>query len=143
MLRNDVPTPEIVKAAGKGDIYDSSIWLGAAPTFTPWHRDPNPNVFVQLCGRKVVRMLPPREGRGILFAAQERVGSEGSVNLRGEEMMQGEERWLLRDAVWGGAFEGYEVSLDVGDALFIPLGWFHSVKSAGEGMTGSANWWFR
>lgn len=45
-LSQDLPVPDIVKHAGKGDIYNSSIWLGLQPTYTPLHRDPNPNLFL-------------------------------------------------------------------------------------------------
>ncbi|KAL8702417.1 MAG: hypothetical protein Q9201_004418 [Fulgogasparrea decipioides] len=33
-LRDDLPTPELVAKAGKGDIYNANIWLGIAPTCT-------------------------------------------------------------------------------------------------------------
>ncbi|KAF7965510.1 hypothetical protein HWV62_11724 [Athelia sp. TMB] len=140
-LQLDLPTPSVVKHAGTGDIYSSSIWLGPASSFTPLHRDPNPNLFVQMAGSKAVRLFDPRAGREII--------SEGSENpnVRGEEMMVGTERARLEEVVWGfegieGA-EGLEACLESGDALFIPTGWWHSFKGVGEGITGSANWWFR
>jgi hypothetical protein len=40
----------------------------------------------------------------------------------------------------------WEVNLTPGDALFIPQGWYHSVRSIGNhanGVNVSANWWFR
>lgn len=58
-LRADLPTPSIISTAGKGDVYDTNIWMGLAPTYTPLHRDPNPNLFVQLAGTKRVRLLAP------------------------------------------------------------------------------------
>jgi len=33
--------------------------------------------------------------------------------------------------------------LEAGDGMFIPKGWWHSVKGVGKGIIGSANWWFR
>ena len=38
---------------------------------------------------------------------------------------------------------GYEAVLKAGDGMFIPKGWWHSVRGVGEGIIGSANWWFR
>jgi len=35
------------------------------------------------------------------------------------------------------------VEVSPGDALFIPKGWWHSIKSVGIGVTASVNWWFR
>lgn len=156
-LRADVPTPELVLRAGKGDVYSTSIWLGQAPTYTPLHRDPNPNLFVQLAGSKRVRLFAPDLGTAIFHHVQQVVGGRASASMRGVEMMQGEERRVLEDAVWGDAdaddeagqqerfweSEGWECEVGAGDALFIPKGWWHSIKGIGRGMTGSVNWWFR
>ncbi|KAK5114845.1 hypothetical protein LTR62_002002 [Meristemomyces frigidus] len=146
-LRDDLSAPEYVLKAGKGDIYDSSIWLGQAPTYTPLHRDPNPNLFVQLAGTKVVRLFKPNVGRGIFAKVQESIGANASATLRGEEMMQGAEKQALEHEVWRSSdmssAVGFEAELSRGDGLFIPKGWWHSVKGIGDGMTGSVNWWFR
>lgn len=74
-------------------------------------------------------------------------------------MMEGPERALLERAVWG--FEGGDGEVGIGesdesfsdrglecvvrpgDALFIPKGFWHSIKGVGQGITGSVNWWFR
>ncbi|KAI9759037.1 MAG: hypothetical protein M4579_002626 [Chaenotheca gracillima] len=161
-LRDDLPTPEIVAHAGRGDIYDSNIWIGRAPTYTPLHRDPNPNLFVQLVGKKTVRLFKPEVGAGVFAHVQAQLGRQGSAVFRGEEMMQGPERKLLEEAVWSEhAPDGFAVELEQGDGLFIPKGWWHSIKGVGSGITGSvrdflhasshlayayqfqANWWFR
>lgn len=142
-LAADVPTPEIVLKAGKGDIYDSSLWIGRAPTYTPLHRDPNPNLFVQLAGTKRVRLFRPEVGGEIFARVQRIVGGTGSATMRGEEMMTGEERRVLEEAVWEGKHQvvpeghGQECEVSAGDGLFIPKGWWHSIKGIGEGMTGS------
>lgn len=137
-LAADVPTPEIVRRAGKGDVYASSIWLGSAPTYTPLHRDPNPNLFVQLCGAKRVRLLPPHVGDEVFRDVQREVGGSGDARMRGEEMMHGPERGVLERKVWEEGREGMvECEMQAGDGVFIPLGWWHSVKGVGEGMIGS------
>ena len=145
-LKDDLPTPEVVLKAGKGDIYDSSIWLGEAPTYTPLHRDPNPNLFVQLAGTKVVRLFRPDIGRAIFAKVQERVGGSASATMRGEEMMAGAEKKALEQEVWNSgegsqfAYTAWEAELSIGDGLFIPKGWWHSVKGTGVGMTGSVGY---
>lgn len=153
-LRGDFPTPSIVATAGKGDVYDTNIWLGLAPTYTPLHRDPNPNLFVQLAGSKHVRLLPPETGLRTFARIRKQLGKEGGrqhAAYRGEDMMKGPERELLDQVVWGGDFDedaandgnecqdGYEAVLNAGDGLFIPLGWWHSIKGVGEGVTGSVS----
>ncbi|KAJ9132464.1 Lysine-specific demethylase 8 [Pleurostoma richardsiae] len=146
-LQDDLPTPRLVKEAGKGDVYDTSIWLGLEPTYTPWHRDPNPNLFCQLCSSKIVRLSSPSVGDSIYRDVQMQLGRHGSSRIRGEEMMQGPERQALQSAIWGPGSPStiLEVRVEPGDALFIPKGWWHSVKSAfSDGrLNGSVNWWFR
>jgi hypothetical protein len=145
-LQYDLPTPELVKSTGQGDIYGSSIWIGRSPTYTPLHRDPNPNLHIQLAGSKVIRLFEPQVGRQIYLAAKAKLGGYGftSEKFRGSEMMEGQEKRLLDEAVWIDPTEiPYEVVLERGEAIFIPLGWWHSVKSVGPGVIGSVNWWFR
>ena len=155
-MQEDVPPPDLVQKAGRGDVYASSVWLGLEPTYTPWHRDPNPNLFVQLCSRKTVRVMPPTAGERIFRTVQtelmkRREGTRpSSSRIRGEEMMQGPERELLHEAVWSTAATLsestlQEAHLEPGDMLFIPKGWWHSVKSvyADGRLNGSVNWWFR
>lgn len=147
-LQRDLPTPKLVLEAGQGDVYSTSIWMGTEPTYTPLHRDPNPNLFCQLYRQKVVRLLPPALGEQLYFQVQVKLRQQGSSRMRGIEMMEGEERELLHEAVWQPEKpidEMCEAELDTGDALFIPEGWWHSVKSKGSsgGLNGSVNWWFR
>lgn len=170
-LQDDLPTPELVHHAGKGDLYSSSLWLGRSPTYTPLHRDPNPNILMQLAGTKQIRLFRPDIGDAIFEHTQQLVDSSRhstgsplpaqssesartrSASFRGEEMMKGAERKILHDLVWSPPSEdvkndavlqyAQEATLKCGQALFIPKGWWHSVKGVGSGVTASANWWFR
>lgn len=152
-VQKALPTPHLVLEADRGDVYDANLWLGTAPTYTPLHKDPNPNLFVQLTGRKIVRAFTPTIGRGIFDAVQREMrgaasnsikGLVGNAAFRGEEMMQGSEREISDRRVWTDCdVEGYEVVVEAGDSLFIPQGWWHSIKSLSDGLNGSVNWWFR
>lgn len=145
-LRADLPTPSLINRIGRGDVYASSLWMGRAPTNTPLHRDPNPNLFVQLAGRKIVRLMKPEQGKRLYDRS--RVGV-GHANMRGDEMMVGKEMEQLDHAVWGESSDGVEniggveATLESGDALFVPLGWWHAVRGVGNGANASVNWWFR
>ncbi|KAI0477787.1 Clavaminate synthase-like protein [Xylariaceae sp. FL0804] len=151
-LSRDLPTPEVVRRAGKGDIYGSSIWLGLQPTYTPLHRDPNPNLFCQMVGSKSILLIKPQSGELLYARVRRALGAMGNSRLRGTEMMAGPERDLLRQAVWhgsnsgvGGDVEKIQARLEPGDVLFIPKGWWHSVISNGQDaeLNASVNWWFR
>lgn len=161
-MQFQVPTPEIVLKAGNGDIYDSSLWLGLAPTITPLHRDPNPNVLVHLAGRKRIRLFGPEVGARLRSAFD--VGREGSA-----DMMVGKGRDALERAVWGDdgseyrgdrvrrdeelrqllkpehdehaelPQQGCDAQLQSGDAVFIPKGWWHAVRGVGCGVTASVS----
>ena len=141
-LQQDLPTPEIVSKAGQGDIYDANLWMGSSPTYTPLHKDPNPNLFVQLAGYKTVRLMPPEAGHAVFESVQQTLGEHASASFRGDEMMQGEERRLLDKHIWGesGAWDladGLEAQIEAGDGVFIPKGWWHSIKGTGTGITAS------
>ena len=141
-LQSDLPTPSLLSQLGRGDIYASSLWMGRPPTRTPLHRDPNPNLFVQLAGQKIVRLMRPDVGRGVYEQVRREVGREaGKANMRGQEMMEGREMELLEEAIWGEnggvEAEGVEAELHRGDGLYIPLGWWHAVRGVGSGANAS------
>jgi hypothetical protein len=116
-LQKDLPKPEFVTKGGK-DVYASSLWMGVPPTNTPLHRDPNPNLFIQLAGRKKIRMIKPPDGdqayqtiRNICaeeegtppFAGQFMNGKFAgfTANMRGDEMMVGLEKKIMDSLIWG------------------------------------------
>ncbi|KAI8626397.1 Clavaminate synthase-like protein [Xylariaceae sp. FL1651] len=144
----DLPVPKIVMQAGRGDIYSSSIWLGLQPTYTPLHRDPNPNLFCQLVGVKAVRLMQPKAGLSVFQEVRRKLRSPGNSRFRGPEMMDGPERDGLHHAIWvepNASKSMWQAILSPGDALFIPQGWWHTVISLGDEaeLNASANWWFR
>ena len=151
-LQQDLPPPKIVLEVGAGDVYDANVWMGLAPTYTPLHRDPNPNLFIQLAGTKRARILPPAQGDHVFAHTQAVLQKGGSSVFRGDEMMEGGERKLLEETIWTEKSHnlphdvikaGYEIEVKAGQAVFIPQGWWHSIKGMGSGMTASVNWWFR
>ncbi|KAH7095381.1 hypothetical protein FB567DRAFT_586707 [Paraphoma chrysanthemicola] len=149
-LQADLPIPTLLKQLGRGDIYASSLWMGRPPTRTPLHRDPNPNLFVQLAGRKVVRLLKPDIGRAVYERVLRNLGEAGGrPNMRGDKMMQGAELEAMEIAIWNDVAEGgeedVEAVLEAGDGLYVPLGWWHAVRGVGDGVgaNASVNWWFR
>ncbi|KIW32160.1 uncharacterized protein PV07_03727 [Cladophialophora immunda] len=159
-MQSDVPIPKLLRPPSssrgtiKGDIYASSLWLGRPPTYTPLHRDPNPNLFIQLAGQKTIRLLPPEIGDALYHEVITKLSPTStsfSTAIRGEEMMVGPQKAALHDAIWDPSsiysdlvgVHGIQTTLRLGEALFTPKGWWHSVKGVGDGVTASVNWWFR
>jgi hypothetical protein len=140
-LQDDLPMPEMLKNMGRGDLYGSSLWMGKAPTYTPLHRDPNPNLFVQLSGKKKFRLMSPQMGQQLYEDVMERLGKTAgqTANIRGDEMMKGKEFAYMEQAVWSDDWDhpgtnlGYEMTVKKGGGLYIPLGWWHAVRAIGKG----------
>jgi hypothetical protein len=103
----------------RSGAFDAMMWIGPAGTFTPLHHDLTNNLLVQLVGRK----------RIILASAQETPKLYNDVHVFSEIAD------LTNPAI---DFDRYprlkdvrlqEFILEAGDALFIPIGWWHQVHS--------------
>ena len=139
------PLPSFIReASDRGDIYESSVWIGMAPTYTPLHKDPNPNFFVQLAGSKVIRAFPPDVGIALLREGSSRLNDAGATDVRtfDERSMGGKERQVFYELIWDDdaiaeADWTLEATLEEGDSVFIPKGWWHSFRGIGSGINGS------
>lgn len=87
----------------------TSFWLGPAGTVTPFHHDTTNILFCQLYGRKELVLASPLEP-SLLDAARGFYST-----LRGDA-----EPFPARR---------HTVVLEPGDALFLPAGWWHEVRS--------------
>lgn len=92
------------------------LWLGPPGTITPAHHDLTNNVLVQIAGRKVVHLasslaLPDLHNDHHVYTP---------VDLEHPDLQRFPS---LRDVVI------HEVTLLPGQALFIPIGWWHQVRA--------------
>lgn len=103
----------------------AAFWFGPGGTVTPLHHDTCNILFVQVYGQKRFRMLPPSEtwlwrgARGVYAQAD----PERVEDPRFPEWAQA----TVKD-----------VTLGPGDALFIPVGWWHHVRSLGVSISMAA-----
>ena len=87
----------------------ASLWIGPAKTFSPAHFDPHAVLLTQVQGRKRVRLVAPSQ-----LAMFDKL--DGYYATRTDPST-------------------LEVVLEPGDALFIPVAWFHEVTALDPSIT--------
>lgn len=98
------------------------LWLGPPGSMTPMHRDLGNVYFAQVVGEKRVKMIPSKQ----LHLVYNEVGYHSEVDF---DDLSTEEFPLLKRATM------VEEVIKPGELLFIPVGWWHWVKSLGVTMT--------
>ncbi|AFY69726.1 Transcription factor jumonji [Thalassoporum mexicanum PCC 7367] len=98
---------------GDGKVY---FWLGPAGTITPLHHDPGNLIMAQVMGRKLWRLIPPYQTQW-LYNYQEYYSEVDCEN-------PDYDRYPLYRNV-----EPIEVILEPGEAIFVPVGWWHHVRA--------------
>lgn len=98
------PSPERAARCG-------ALWFGPAGTVTALHHDTSNILLCQVRGRKRLRLFPPDEPR--LLAAARGVYNQLDPERDAERL----------------AGRGLDLVLAPGEALFLPVGWWHHVRA--------------
>lgn len=156
-LRNDVLLPDYLwttpplhpspsQNKPKVDAPQLNAWFGPAGTITPLHTDSMHNLLCQVVGRKYVRLYPPecdamcprgveggvdmgntsRVDVGVVEGWDEVTEGGGEISEKEAERFKGAEYW---DCV-----------LAPGDTVYVPIGWWHYVRSLSVSFSVSF-WW--
>ena len=110
---DDVAAPEGLFATEKMRS-SSALWFGPAGTITALHHDTSNILFCQIYGRKRLRIAPPDNplllplARGLYSHLDPRDPAPEHVEA---------------------AASMFDVVVEPGDALFIPVGWWHHVEA--------------
>lgn len=114
-LLNDIEIfPEYLNPAEKeGRIF---FWFGAGGTVTPLHHDPINIFLAQVSGRKLIKMISPEQTP---FLYNE-VGVFSQVDFENPDY----HRYPLFRNV-----RSIDAILHPGEVIFLPVGWWHYVKS--------------
>jgi Cupin-like domain len=113
-LLDDIEFPEYLDGTNTaGNVF---FWLGPAGTVTPLHHDTANLIFAQIYGRKTWKIIPPYYTH-LLYNY---TGVFSEVDYENPDYQRYP---LFRD------IPKLEVTLEPGDAIFMPVGWWHHVKS--------------
>jgi hypothetical protein len=91
---------------------DAKLWFGPGGTHTPFHYDSRDSVLVQIRGVKLVKLISPWY----------------SAHIRQSEPWYADAGWTPTNESGQQIREGV-ATLGPGDALFIPVGWWHDVQA--------------
>ena len=105
--------------AREGAVPSGMMWIGPAGTVTSLHHDLTNNLIAQVVGRKSLKIIPAAD-----------VGKLYNHRHVFSEIADLEETALAhgRFPLLAGA-RVYDVTLDPGEIIFIPLAWWHQVKA--------------
>lgn len=98
------------------------LWFGPPGTVTPLHHDTSNILMAQIAGRKRIRMIPANQWPHVY----NNVGVFSDVDIDSPDLA----RWPQ----FAGATI-LDVTLEPGEVLFIPVGWWHHVVSLCVSMT--------
>ncbi|CAM8998116.1 unnamed protein product [Rhodiola kirilowii] len=131
VLRSDIDMPVFVQTK---DMASINMWMNNAQSRSSSHYDPNHNLLCIVAGCKQVSLWPPSASPMLypmpLYGEASNHSSVGlekpdyTVHTRAEHLMEYSEK----------------VTLEAGDALFIPEGWYHQVDSSD--LTIAINFWW-
>jgi lysine-specific demethylase 8 len=110
------------------------LWLGPGGTVTTLHFDMYQNMFVQLAGRKRFILVSPEQS-DLVYYADPRFGMFASFSPVDIEQPDLDRYPLVRRV------RALECVVEPGEMLFIPLGWWHHVRSF-EPSTSMNFWWW-
>jgi Cupin-like domain len=97
----------------KGRVF---FWFGPQGTITPLHHDPVNLILTQVSGRKLIKLIAPQQ-TPLLY---NHIGVFSKVDGENPDYNKYP---LYKEA------KIIEVILEPGEAIFIPVGWWHHVKS--------------
>ncbi|XXG99128.1 hypothetical protein Hte_005462 [Hypoxylon texense] len=159
-LRNDILIPDYCYTAPPPHPIDPSIdqpeldepllnaWFGPPGTITPLHNDPYHNILTQVVGRKYVRLYSPLDTEHMQARGRENGVEMGNTSLMDVGAVEG---WDVLSDNDGGHYAREDLDafrkvpfldciLEPGDALYIPIGWWHYVR--GLSVSFSVSFWW-
>ncbi|QRV87364.1 phospholipase [Ceratobasidium sp. AG-Ba] len=123
-----------------------NIWIGGSRSVTSIHSDPYENIYTVVRGAKHFILLPPTEGHTL---HEQRVPHARYIRPSPDSALQLEllnppstVRWASADP--GNNEHALRVTVQKGESLYLPAGWWHHVAQSGgeDGVCIAVNWWY-
>lgn len=136
-LLTELALPDIISSL---TIYKKNIWISEIKANTRLHYDFFDNILIHIEGRKRIRLYPPSDS-GYLYpypSCSHIVGNYPHVHfseINDTELVDPKQFPDFSNA------STIEVTLEPGDMLFIPAGWWHEVRSLLSSV--SLNFWWK
>ncbi|OTA63773.1 Clavaminate synthase-like protein [Hypoxylon sp. EC38] len=159
-LRNDILIPDYCYTAPPPHPTDPSMdqpeldepllnaWFGPPGTITPLHTDPYHNILTQVVGRKYLRLYSPLVTERMRARGKENGVEMGNTSLMDVGVIEGwdaipddeESKPTEEDLASFREVPFLDCILEPGDALYIPIGWWHYVR--GLSVSFSVSFWW-
>jgi hypothetical protein len=127
-IARDLPTPRIV---GSWLRQKPRLWLSTPGHVTETHRDENHNLLAQVLGRKRLTLFSPVFAPALYSHRPGRLGRYSRVDLERPDLDRFPEARELTPT---------QVVLEPGEALFLPVHWWHRVETLETSV--SVNFWW-
>lgn len=115
-LLDDIRCPAGLLDPATADSHNISLWFGPAGTVTPLHHDGSNILLGQIRGRKLVKLISP-------FFLDYLYNTHACFSEVDLEQIDYERFPLMKNV------EILAITLEAGEFLFIPIGWWHWVKA--------------
>ncbi|KAJ4792436.1 2-oxoglutarate (2OG) and Fe(II)-dependent oxygenase superfamily protein [Rhynchospora pubera] len=131
VLKEDIQTPAFI--ANKC-ISSINFWMNRARSRSSTHYDPHHNILCVVSGQKEVILWPPEACRFLYpMPIYGEASNHSAVSIEDPDLSVHARAKHMKEY-------SQKVILNVGDALFIPEGWFHQVDSSD--LTVAVNFWW-
>lgn len=128
-----IPIPQLIRDA---NYYSLNIWYGQKGYITPIHFDSADGLLFQITGKKKGRLIPPSQTKCIY---RHNYLTGGPINFSmvsslSETFLDLKTYPLVKNTT------PIEFTLNPGEALYIPAGWWHELSYLEESI--STNYWY-
>ncbi|KAL9114065.1 MAG: hypothetical protein Q9227_001837 [Pyrenula ochraceoflavens] len=129
-----------------------NIWFGPEWTISPLHHDPYHNLLTQLHGWKYIRLYSPRHSSSLYPRSATTPAPDATeedprtIDMSNTSRIDVAEMETNPMEDWGAVWPGIdgvpfvECVLREGEMLYVPVGWWHYVRSGSVGISVSF-WW--